>query len=266
MEAGDRFAFGANWSRFLRRLDESRVRDAEASLKEMLRVDDLSGLRFLDAGSGSGLFSLAARRLGASVVSFDYDPQSVACVEELKRRFFPGDPDWRIAEASVLDANYLSTLSRFDVVYSWGVLHHTGAMWDALDKVGTLVDQGGRLFVAIYNDEGLKSRYWRAVKKWYCQYPLARAPLLVSHAPSMLLLPMALRLMSGRATLARGMSPWHDLVDWIGGYPFEVATPEAIHEFYRQRGFRLDALKTTNRSGCNQFVLVKERPYACAAS
>ena len=75
---GERFEFGKNWSQFLSHLNDSRIAEAEQSLRNMLEVDDLCGKRFLDIGSGSGLFSLAARRLGASVYSFDYDPRSVA--------------------------------------------------------------------------------------------------------------------------------------------------------------------------------------------
>src|SRR5256886_15826578 len=126
---GQRFEFGKNWSRFLTVLDDSRFARAEESLKAMLELEDLEGKRFLDVGSGSGLFSLAARRLGARVHSFDYDPRSVACTSELKRRYFAEDPEWVVEEASVLDRQYLATLGRFDIVDSWGGLDHTGAVW-----------------------------------------------------------------------------------------------------------------------------------------
>src|SRR5579872_985738 len=148
---GTRFQFGANWLRFLTTLDDSRVAIAETSLCDRLEVSDLKAKRFLDVGSGSGLFSLAARRLGAQVVSFDFDPQSVASTSELKRRYFPDDADWQICEGSVLDRAFLKTLGAFDVVYSWGVLHHTGQMWTAIRNAIERVNAGGTLFLAIYN-------------------------------------------------------------------------------------------------------------------
>lgn len=138
-----RFAFGANWARFLTVLDEERIREAERSLCNMLGVDTLANKRFLDIGSGSGLFSLAARRLGATVRSFDYDPQSVACTWELRRRYFPDDGDWQVEQGSALDAAYLETLGEFDIVYSWGVLHHTGAMWMGIENAIGRVAGGG---------------------------------------------------------------------------------------------------------------------------
>jgi 2-polyprenyl-6-hydroxyphenyl methylase/3-demethylubiquinone-9 3-methyltransferase len=254
---GRRFEFGANWLQFVRTLNETRIAEAEKSLTHMLQVHNLTGCRFLDAGSGSGLFSLAARRLGATVHSFDYDPKSVACTQELKRRFFHDDAAWEISQRSVLDRDNLRALGTFDVVYSWGVLHHTGAMWNAMDNVSALVADGGRLFIAIYNDQGLQSRYWHAVKKTYASTPLLRWPLLLLHVPYPGLPSMLLRLLSGRTEAERGMSLWYDLVDWVGGYPFEVATPKAVQEFYRERHFRLDRMKTTNRLGCNEFVFVK---------
>src|SRR5437763_12334286 len=168
---GERFEFGKNWRRFLEVLDDTLIACAEESLKQMLDVETLDGKNFLDIGSGSGLFSLAARRVGARVHSFDDDPNSVACTKELRRRYFDNDPDWRIEEGSALDVDYLKSLGTFNVVYSWGVLHHTGAMWTALDNAQVSVGVDGKLFVAIYNDLGSRSRRWRWIKRTYCDLP-----------------------------------------------------------------------------------------------
>src|SRR5450432_3200778 len=122
--SGERFEFGKNWAAFLAGMNDARIAAGEQSLREMLQIDSLQGKTFLDIGSGSGLFSLAARRLGAKIQSFDYDPASVACTRELKARYYPEDENWTVASGSVLDADYVNSLGRFDVVYSWGVLHH----------------------------------------------------------------------------------------------------------------------------------------------
>ena len=259
LEQGERFSFGGNWLRFLSMLNEERISQAEQSLTQFIGVKDLRGKRFLDAGSGSGLFSLAARRMGATVHSFDFDPKSVACASELKKRFYPNDNTWKIEEASVLDKEYLSSLGQFDVVYSWGVLHHTGSMWESLSNMLPLVKFNGKLFIAIYNDQGWISRYWSFVKKYYCMNFLLRASVLLIHLPYLIGLRFLVRSVTGRFTIERGMSLWYDMIDWIGGYPFEVARPEEIFNFYRTKGFNLDVLRTcSGRHGCNEFVFVRK--------
>jgi SAM-dependent methyltransferase len=266
VSAGQRFEFGANWARFLEQLDDQRIRTAEDSLKRLLQVSDLRAKRFLDVGSGSGLFSLAARRLGATVHSLDYDPQSVACTSELRRRFFPEDPNWRVEEGSALSLEYLATLGTFDVVYSWGVLHHTGQMWKALENMIPLVREGGKLAVAIYNDQGTASRRWTAVQRTYNQLPPSLRFLVLWPCMACLWMrPTIKDLLKLRPFHTwreyhrnRGMSAWHDLVDWVGGYPREVAKPEEIFDFYRERGFELHYLHTEGGSmGCNEFMFVR---------
>jgi 2-polyprenyl-6-hydroxyphenyl methylase/3-demethylubiquinone-9 3-methyltransferase len=256
LAAGGRFDFGANWTSFLSLLNDERIGHAESALQQMLQVERLDGRTFLDVGSGSGLSSLAARRLGATVRSFDYDPKSVACTSALRDRYFPGDPAWVVESGSVLDGRYLASLGTYDVVYSWGVLHHTGAMWQALEQVTALVGEQGKLFIALYNDQGWGSRYWTAVKRLYAAHPVLRWPLLLAHVAYPLAPSMVARALKGRPA-DRGMSLWHDHVDWIGGYPFEVATPERVVAFCRRRGFALANIRTTRRLGCNEFVFAR---------
>jgi 2-polyprenyl-6-hydroxyphenyl methylase/3-demethylubiquinone-9 3-methyltransferase len=268
---GERFRFGENWARFLAEIDDDRIDSARASLERMLDGRSLSGRRFLDVGSGSGLSSLAARSLGATVHSFDFDPKSVECTRELKRRYFPNDDAWTIEEGSALDPDYLRSLGRFDVVYSWGVLHHTGQMWQALDNVAPLVDDGGALFIAIYNTQAHWTPMWTRVKRLYNRLPrFLRAPYALLVALPLEFRSFGYHLIRGdvgryfrawTGTDARGMHHWRDTVDWVGGWPFETARPEEILDFYRARGFVLERLKTCGGGlGCNEFVFVRMPP------
>ncbi|MBG0776940.1 MAG: class I SAM-dependent methyltransferase [Desulfovibrionaceae bacterium] len=265
-----RFAFGKNWSSFLQTLDDERIREAERDLVAHLGTDGLKGKTFLDIGSGSGLHSLAARRLGARVVSFDYDKDSVACTAHLRDTYFPGDADWRVEQGSALDRDYMAGLGRFDIVYSWGVLHHTGDMWTGLENAAARVAPGGTLFLAIYNDQGGGSSRWKRIKRFYNQAPApVRLLMCLGYAgywETRLALIRAVRLQNPLPFKAwrdkkkqRGMSYWHDVVDWMGGYPFEVARPEEIFDFHRKKGFVLRHLATCGGGiGCNEFVFSLE--------
>jgi 2-polyprenyl-3-methyl-5-hydroxy-6-metoxy-1,4-benzoquinol methylase len=268
--AGERFEFGKNWAAFLRLLDDDRIERAESSLAEMLQVKTLDGRTFLDIGSGSGLFSLAARRLGAQVTSFDFDPNSVACTNELRRRYFPDDPQWKIEHGSILDEDFVGSLEKYDVVYSWGVLHHTGDMWKALSATGELVRDRGQLFIAIYNDTGSQAARWKAIKATYCRLPnFLKFPFAVAVS-----LPGELKSLAGYAAAgkpfryfahwrnyrnARGMNRWHDILDWVGGYPYEYAGPSKLFRFFADRGFSLANMKCDNVGlGCNELVFRKD--------
>lgn len=255
-----RFAFGKNWRSYARLVDDRRLHAAERSLSEIF--GSLSGRSFLDIGSGSGLCSLAARRLGADVVSFDYDRDSVRCTEEMRDRYRPEDPAWQIIHGSVLDRAFMESLGEFELVYSYGVLHHTGKMWDALDLACERTAPGGRLFVALYNDQGRFSKYWRAIKRAYNEapmlHPLLIAAVLAKQVPQAGVTDLARghTPLVGYRSPSRGMSVWHDWIDWIGGYPFEVAQPGEVFSFLRDRGLRLVEMRTTPGSGNNEYLAV----------
>jgi 2-polyprenyl-3-methyl-5-hydroxy-6-metoxy-1,4-benzoquinol methylase len=259
-----RFAFGRNWSDFLGVLTEERIHASVECLEAMLPRDQIEGASFLDVGSGSGLSSLAASRLGAARIhSFDYDRDSVACTEALRRQYGPPGVPWTVEQGSALDSDYLATLGQWDIVYSWGVLHHTGAMWPAIETVMQAVKPGGILFIAIYNDQGKVSEYWKSVKRLYTANPLARAAILSLFIPYFAARDCVSDVIRGKNPIERyrtyqrkrGMSLFYDWKDWLGGYPFEVATPKAIVDFCQARGFALEKLATDSTLGCNEFVL-----------
>ncbi|MEM6979798.1 MAG: class I SAM-dependent methyltransferase [Planctomycetota bacterium] len=267
-----RFAFGANWASFLNTIDAEAYEQAQRSLRELLQTDSLVNKRFLDIGSGSGLFSLAAFQMGASVTSMDVDPDSVRCTQTCQNQALQSAssqitaPHWEVIEGSVLDKALMGRLGEYDVVYSWGVLHHTGEMSHAIELASQRVALGGQLVIAIYNDQGGASRRWLAIKQTYHRLPKSIRPLFVGMVASVYEAKFAVaRLFAGRNPLPfsdwkakrrdRGMSVWHDWVDWVGGLPFEFAKPEGIIMPLIQKEFELRRLTTVGSGwGCNQYV------------
>jgi len=269
--SGNRFEFGKNWKSFLQNLQEDQIVVAEESLKEFLELSNLKGKTFIDVGSGSGIMSLAAVRLGAKVFSFDYDPSCVWCTEQLRKKYQLAKTQWQIEEGSILDEKYISDCAakgKFDIVYSWGVLHHTGNMKKSFEIISRLVKpKGGILFIAIYNDQGFISKIWQIIKKLYCKSPKVVKSLIVllmtiviwgiKFATDIIKL-KPFNSWKNYYKIKRGMSPWHNVIDWVGGYPFEVAKPNEVVNYFSSLGFSLQKIKTVGFGhGNNQFVFKK---------
>lgn len=260
------FSFGKNWREFLKAIDADRIRIAEDSLTQFMGLKDLKGRTFVDIGCGSGLFSLAAHNLGAEkVVSFDVDPFSVECCKYLRENQ-AGTNNWEIFQGSILDHNLVEELGKFDIVYSWGVLHHTGKMWDALANAMKLVENRGLLYIAIYNKiltrDGQSASwihdFWLRVKTAYNRRPIfgkmVLEPLAMGAYIAMVLLKLENPLTHIRNYRShRGMSWRRDATDWIGGYPYEFATVEEIFKFVRalDNEFILENIKVTSGRGLN---------------
>ncbi len=218
-----RFGFGRNWRQFLSTIDEASIQRAVDSLQSFLKLNSLEDRRFLDVGCGSGLFSLAARRMKANVLSFDYDEQSVHCARKLETNYFPGnDNAWHIEQGSILDDRYIDNLGQFDVVYAWGVLHHTGSMWQAMENTKKLTRDNGLLYLAIYNDQGSMSTLWKMIKRLYCSNLLGRSLVSIVTLPYFLFGGMAVGLIRYKNPFqhflnykrnSRGMSLYHDWID-----------------------------------------------------
>jgi SAM-dependent methyltransferase len=266
----DAFAFGKNWLRYIDAyLDPERVAIATQSLTDLVE-EDLAGKTFVDIGAGSGLFSLCARQAGAArVVSVDVDPDSVAACRELRRR--AGDPStWDVLEGSVLDADFVGALTQADVVYSWGVLHHTGDMYAAIRQAARVVKPGGLFVIAIYNHATgrfLDSERWARIKRRYnhssrTTQRLMEAVFLCYWTATQLKARKNPVRVAREYKSRRGMAMMTDLVDWIGGHPYEYATPDEIVGFCRAQ-CSMDVVKVlatpATGTGNNQFVFRRQQ-------
>lgn len=263
-----RFAFGRNWKNFSRIIDEQRIDLATRCLADFAGLNDLTGLTFVDVGCGSGLMSLAAYRMGASVFSFDYDKDSVECTKALRSRYCENVERWDVVEGSVLDREFLRTIGQYDVVYSWGVLHHTGQMWNAIENLELLVKENAVVYIALYNFQEHWSSFYLALKKAYTR---ANFPGKFSILFLYLLYTMGIAMMFDILRLRnpvkryqekkkqRGMSYFYDAIDWVGGYPFEVARPEEIILRYVRNGYVIVNLKTVGGGlACNEYCFRKK--------
>jgi 2-polyprenyl-6-hydroxyphenyl methylase/3-demethylubiquinone-9 3-methyltransferase len=258
------FPFGQNWERFLARISEQRIQQARESVASFLGMTDLRGKSFIDIGCGSGLFSYAAFLLGAErIVSFDADPFSVTCARYMREK--AGQPaNWTVLQGSVLDTEFLSSFQGFDIVYSWGVLHHTGSMWEAIRNSARLVPRNGMYYIALYNRIEGKwgSEHWVKVKRFYntSSVPVKRLVefyYTLTHPVGRQVLRLrnpfkALKNYGGE----RGMHWKTDLVDWLGGYPYEFATVDEVFTFMKKEfpSFTLENIKTEPNLGNNWFL------------
>jgi SAM-dependent methyltransferase len=256
-----RFSFGKNWKGYAKRIDQKCLDAAVRALTRLLGTPDLSGKTFLDAGCGSGLSSAAALKMGADrVLAFDWDSYSVECAGHVIERLLGDKPEnLELKQGSILDPEFMASLGAFDVSYSWGVLHHTGSMWQAMESVADRVAPGGVLAIAIYN-RMTWNELWLKVKRLY------------NRCPGFIRFFFTLGLFSATALIrlchrknpfykrSRGMSVWHDSASWLGGLPYEWASEGEVVAHLEPLGFALARVLQVSgfKHGANQFLLQRE--------
>jgi 2-polyprenyl-6-hydroxyphenyl methylase/3-demethylubiquinone-9 3-methyltransferase len=252
------FDFGKNWQAFSeQRVDTDRLVLACQSLHSLLQKDSLAGLSFLDVGCGSGLFSIAAYRLGASrVVGIDVNPRCIEISQHNRDRLIPRSPiEFHIASA--LQPNQLERFGKFNIVYAWGSLHHSGSMWEAIRNVGDCVADEGSLIIAVYNKH-ITAPLWKAVKWFYNQAPRIVQRVMIFLFAGVIYVAKFLVTGSNPLHKERGMDFWFDVIDWVGGYPYEYAAPAEVEQFLCAQRFSLRRYVAAQvPTGCNEFVFSK---------
>ncbi len=250
------FAFGRNWSSYAELIDEARIAAAEEGLVRLVPGNEIKGRRFLDIGCGSGLHALAAARLGADFVyGCDLDPASAETARDVLSRHADG-ANWSVSQTSVFNLDALEA-GDFDIVYSWGVLHHTGDMEAAIRAAAAQVKPGGLFVFALYRRTWLDG-FWRVEKRLYAN----ASPRWQKSVRS--LYDAAYRFaefVTGRgAEIDRGMDYWHDLHDWLGGYPYESILAHEVDALMRSMNFEKVRVFARSRSiglfgsGCDEYV------------
>lgn len=264
------FSFGKNWKSFLKSLDEHQFKNAKSSLTNFLNLNTFQGKTFLDVGCGSGLFSYAAFQLGADkIVSFDVDSFSVECCRYLHKK--AGSPsNWKIYEGSILNNNFVSQLETFDIVYSWGVLHHTGQMWDAIKNSAKLTKKDGLYYIAIYNKKGglLNSNMWLKIKRLYNNSSKIEKGIWEMMFMASFCVVKLIKLQSPIMIIKiykerRGMDWRTDVIDWLGGYPYEFATVEEIFKFIKSNFPQFDLINLEGHDDTknNQFLFKNNKRF-----
>ncbi|MDH5507198.1 MAG: 50S ribosomal protein L11 methyltransferase [Anaerolineae bacterium] len=249
------FEFGENWESYSKELDESRLQAAQQSLEDLLGAGALQNRSFLDIGCGSGLFSVSAVRLGAGpVVGLDVDPVSVKVSRQNAQRWLGDDHPITVHELSVLDAAQLDTLGLFDIVYAWGSLHHTGNMARAIQLASQRVKPGGTFVVAIYNRH-FTSPIWVPIKRFYNALGPSGQRLLIWVFTPLIFFAKWLVTFRNPLKMGRGMEFMHNIIDWLGGYPYEYASIPEMQTQLQALGLTVErALPAAVPTGCNEFV------------
>ena len=244
---------------------------AKQELLEFIPGSTLKNKRFLDAGSGIGLYSLVASELEPSqIVSFDYDLEMVSMTNQIKKLAKNKVP-WDVFHGSITDYEFLKTLEHFDYIYCWGVVHHTGEMWKSIENIIKLVKNDGYIYFGIYNDASAfgfwddrrfgSSQMWRSIKKFLHHSPPFIKSSVLLFSKFFYWLISNTEFIFGKYKFKdfkeRGMDSSLSIEDWLFGYPYEYASIDEVFLFMKSNGFVLEKIKSNLGLRTNHYLFRK---------
>jgi SAM-dependent methyltransferase len=251
------FSFGKNWKNYVESISDDNIYAAKQDILEWLGEFQVRGKSVLDIGSGSGIHSYCFYLLGANkIFSFDYDKNSVEATSIFWEK--AGKPsNWTVTQGSVLENEFVSKIAESDIVYSWGVLHHTGDMWNAIKNAASLVKAGGFFFISIYakgpnyerhlalkrkfNEKGSIGKWWMIWEYIFKRHIWRR----IKRRQNPFL---------WNEKKVRGMNVYNDVVDWLGGLPYEVAHEQELSDFLSKLGFKLEKAELRGEGACHRLL------------
>lgn len=132
------------------------------------------GKKVLDLGCGGGRWSFGLASLGAEITAVDVNKSALRSTEEALKPFSSKKHRFILSQIETLDA--VLPNDNFDLVWSWGVIHHCSSFTKALRTAGNYVKDGGLLYLYLYGRESVpyandiekfkRRLYFNSLKSW----------------------------------------------------------------------------------------------------
>ena len=219
--------------------------------------EGVKGKKVLDAGSGSGMVSIAFAVMGASVTGVDITSK---CIENGRKRAKAFGVECRFVQS---DLTMLDLHEDFDIIYSWGVLHHTADAKASFFRLVEHLRPGGEIIIAVYLRTAFSS-FWNFSRVFYQSSP-GFAKTAFRRSASVLLNGYdAVRkaLMKKERYMLRGTSNEELVNDWFGVPHRTFHTYTEVYEWFREKGldYRLVNPATGRFKSTSNFVVRGSRP------
>ncbi len=213
------------------------IPEYEASEKHWLLFyspEEVKGKTVLDAGCGTGVFSIIFARNGAAkVTGIDISPGSLGTARGLKEKFGLANAEFQ--QQDMLHLSFRD--ASFDIVWAWGTVHHTTDPLGAITELIRVLKPGGSLFLAIYKQTSVTWIH-EIIRKTMIRTPRWSWNVLAK-AGAFMLTPVVF-LFKRRQKSRKGEKLSELILDWYFVPIRHYYTPEEIRVFLERKKFRIE--------------------------